>query len=131
MDTTPLQPLPPKRILVVEDDVVLAQTVRVALALEGHKVELAGNAEQALTIFEAGYFDLLIADFKLPKMDGLELAQKIKEFDPACPVILITAYAESVLGTGNVSNVDNLLGKPFTMAQLHGALRKVFLGPSA
>jgi DNA-binding response OmpR family regulator len=131
MTSTPLQPIPPKRILVVEDDLVLAQTVRVALALEGHKVEVAGDGEQASAMLEAGRPDLVIADFKLPKMDGLELAQAIKERAPSCPVILITAYAEAVLRTGNVSNVDNLLGKPFSMAQLHGALMKIFPGPSA
>jgi|SRR5271169_364617 len=125
------QPLPPKRILVVEDELVLSQTVRVALTLEGHKVEIAADAEQALALLETGGHDLVIADFKLPKMDGLELAQAIKERAPACPIILITAYAEAVLRTGNVSNVDNLLGKPFSMAQLHGALSKIFPGPSA
>jgi DNA-binding response OmpR family regulator len=131
MASTPSQPLPPKQILVVEDDLVLAQTIRVTLALEGHKVEIAADAEQALTMFETGDYDLVITDFKLPKMDGLELAQVIKERAPSRPIILITAHAEAVFGMGNVSNVDNLLGKPFSSAELQGALVKVFQAPGA
>lgn len=120
------QPIPPKRILIVEDDLVLAQTVRVALALEGHSVEVAGDGEQALALFETGQYELVVTDFQLPKMDGLELAQAIKERAPWCPIILITAYAETVLHTGTVSNVDIVLGKPFSRAQLAAAMRKIF-----
>ena len=131
MTSTSLPPIPPKRILIVEDDLVLAQTVRVALALEGHQVEVAGDGEQALAMFEASPPDLVVADFQLPKMDGLELAQGLKERAPWCPIILITAYAEAVLRTGTVSNVDMVLGKPFSRAQLGAALRKVFGASSA
>lgn len=110
----------------MEDDLVLAQTVRVALALEGHSVEVAGDGEQALALFETGQYELVVTDFQLPKMDGLELAQAIKERAPWCPIILITAYAETVLHTGTVSNVDIVLGKPFSRAQLAAAMRKIF-----
>ncbi len=78
-------------------------------------------------MFEAGNYDVVITDFKLPKMDGLELAEAIKKRAPSRPVILITAYAESVKGAlGAVSNVDVLLGKPVSLARLQEALQKVF-----
>ena len=107
---------------------MVAQTIRMALAADGHKVEIAADGEQALTMFEAGGYELVVTDFQLEKMDGLELAQAVKERAPTCPVILITAHAETVLRGGKVSNVDNLLGKPFSLAELHGALREVFSG---
>jgi CheY-like chemotaxis protein len=129
MSSPALAPIPPKRILVVEDDLVAAQTLRVVLTVDGHCVEIAGDGEQALTMFENAH-DLVITDFKLPKMDGLEVAQAIKERAPSCPVILITAYAESVQSSmGKVSNVDFLIGKPFTVDQLHQTLRKIFCPP--
>ena len=115
----------------MEDDFVLAQTIRVALTVAGHQVEIAGDGEKALALLETGDRDLVITDFKLPKMDGLELAQAIKERVPSCPIVLITAYAEAVLAAGKVTNVDYLLGKPFSMGQMHGALTKIFPGSSA
>jgi CheY-like chemotaxis protein len=131
MNSPSLQPIPSKRILVVEDESLVAETLRMVLAVDGHKVEVAVDGEQALAMFEAGDHDLIVTDFKLPKMDGLELAQAIKERAPSRPIILITAHAEAVLRTGNVTNVDSLLGKPFSIAELHGALRKIFPVSSA
>ena len=117
----------PKRILLVEDDLVAAHTLRLALSVDGYAVEVAGDAEQGLTMLEGQDYDLVITDFKLPKMDGLELAEAIKKHAPSRPVILITAYAESVKGAlGAVSNVDVLLGKPVSLAKLQEALQKIF-----
>lgn len=119
--------LPPKHILIAEDDSTAAYSLRLALLANGHSVEIASSAEQALALFEAGVYDLLITDFKLPGMDGLELAEAIKKYDRNCPVILVTAYAETVQSaTGKVSNVDLLLGKPVSLAQVQDALRRVF-----
>jgi DNA-binding response OmpR family regulator len=112
--------------LVVEDEPLVAQTLRRVLAVEGHQVEIAGDGEQALAIFEKGDHDLVITDFKLPKMDGLELAKVIKERVPSRPIILITAHAEALRGLGKVSNVDILLGKPFSLVELQGVLKKIF-----
>ncbi len=121
------QPTPPKRILVAEDDLLVAQTIRMALAVDGHQVSIAEDGEQALAMFSAGEFDLVIADFRLPKVDGLELAQAIKAQFPALPIVLITAYAESIeRRMGKVSNIDLMLEKPFSVEDLLGALRKIF-----
>ncbi len=126
-----LPPIPPKRILIVEDDIVAAHTLRLALTVEGHTVDIVADAEKGLEFFEANSYDVVITDFKLPKMDGLELAEAIKQRAPSRPVILITAYAETVEGRGQVSNVDVLIGKPVSLAKLQEALRKVCLTPSA
>ena len=107
-----------------------AQALRMALIVDGHHVETVDSGEQALAQFEAGGRDLVITDFKLPGMDGLELAEAIKKRDPSQPIILITAYAETVSKMGTVSNVDVLLGKPFSLASLQQSLRKIF-APSA
>ena len=93
----------------------------------GHTVELADSAEQALSMFSAGQFDLVITDFILGGMDGLELAQAIKDAAPGKPIILITAFAERITsGTGKVSNVDFLMRKPFAVAELQTALQNLF-----
>jgi CheY-like chemotaxis protein len=123
----PLQPIPPKRILYAEDDLVAAHAVRLGLSVDGHTVDVAADGPQAVAMFETGAYDLVLTDFKLPGMDGLELAEVIKQRAPSRPVILITACAEEVQGP--VSNVDALIRKPVSVAKLHEAFRKVFKTP--
>jgi CheY-like chemotaxis protein len=128
MATTVLRkPLPAKRILIVEDDPILAHTFRMALVVDGHSVEIAEDGSKALALFQLGKHDLVITDFKMANMDGLELAEVIKMRSPATPIILLTAYLELIKGTdGKVSNVDVLLGKPCSIMDLQGALQKIF-----
>jgi CheY-like chemotaxis protein len=123
-----LETISPKRILLVEDDFLVAQTIRMLLAVEGHQVEIAPEAETALSMFELGGYDLVITDFSLGKMDGLELAGAIKQRSRSLPVILITAYAEGVPGMVEVTNIDALLGKPISVEELRKAIKKVFCG---
>jgi CheY-like chemotaxis protein len=119
--------IPPKRILVAEDDPIVAQTLRMALAVDGHTVEICQDGRQALGMFEHAKFDLVITDFKMPEMDGLELAQAIKSRSPATPVVLLTAYLQTIKGMGGkVSNVDVLLGKPWSVVQLQCVLQDLF-----
>ncbi|HZR17871.1 MAG TPA: response regulator [Verrucomicrobiae bacterium] len=121
------QRVPAKHILLAEDDPVVAHTLRMALAVDGHSVEIAEDGGQALDMFNLGKYDLVITDFRMPNMDGMELAEAIKTRSPATPVILITAYLEMIQRTGGrVSNVDVLLGKPCSVIELYNALRRVF-----
>src|SRR5581483_10552535 len=103
----------PKRILVVDDEPLVAFTLLRVLVSRGHTVEMAGDGEQALGLYEAGKYDLVISDFLMPKMDGLELARVIKERSAMQPLILLTAHAEALTsGKDRVSNVDLVVGKP-------------------
>jgi DNA-binding response OmpR family regulator len=117
----------PKRVLVAEDEPWVANTIRMALTVDGHTVEIAQDGAQALSMFSAGEYDLVITDFKMPMMDGLELAEAVKKLSPQKPVILVTAYLERITtGMGKVSNVDVLLPKPFSITELQAAIAKIF-----
>ena len=119
--------LPAQRILIVEDDPIVANTLRMALAVDGHSVELAEDGMKALAMFWVSTYDLVITDFKMSNMDGMELAEAVKQRSPSTPIILITAYAGSIKNTGDkVSNVDIVMGKPWSMADLQAALQKIF-----
>ena len=121
------QTIPAKRILVVDDEPAVADTIRMVLVFRGHQVQVADSAEMALTIYEPGKFDLVITDLSLPKMDGLAMAANIRERSPTQAIILVTAYAESIQGDRErLAKVDFLLGKPFSLQQLHDTLTKVF-----
>src|SRR5579863_3974603 len=106
----------PKRILVVDDEPPVAETIRLVLASSGHAVEVAGDAQQALGLYQAGRFDLVITDFSLPGMDGLDLARELKRLSASQPIIMITAYAQMMASDGEtVPNIDFLMGKPFSV----------------
>lgn len=120
------QATPPKRILVADDDPVVGTTIRMALSADEHDVDLARNGEEALTKFYSGDHDLVITDFRMANMNGLELAEVIKKMSPQTPVILITAYLEEIeTHMAGVSSIDLLLGKPLSVPQLRAAIAKV------
>src|SRR3974390_1377646 len=117
----------PQRVLVVEDDRRAALSLRPILAADGHVVEIAPHAERAVLMLQASQYDLVLTDFQLPNMDGLELAALIKQCFPDLPVVLITAFAEKIGATmGKVSNVDFVVSKPFSVAELHQVMQNVF-----
>jgi CheY-like chemotaxis protein len=121
--------IPPKRILVVDDEPQVADTIRMVLALSGHTIEVADSADKALALYEPGKYDLIISDYSLGKMNGLQMAREIKSRSVNQPIILITAYAESMaMQKELLTDIDFMLGKPFALNQLHEALTTVFAG---
>jgi len=106
---------------------LVARTLRMVLVVDGHVVDTAEDGRQALAMFDGGTYDLVITDFRMANMDGLELAEAIKKRSSSTPIILLTAYAEAIKNTGsNVSNVDIVLGKPWSVMELQVALAKIF-----
>jgi len=117
---------PLRRILVVDDEPFVCDAVKMMLAFDGHTVDVAGSAKEALAKMEEAQFDVVITDFAMPEMKGTELAVVIKERNPKQPVILITAYAEMLQSSGNpLTGVDFVISKPFLLENLREALAKV------
>jgi CheY-like chemotaxis protein len=105
----------------------VAHTLRMFLVVSGHVADTAEEGSVALAMFDGGTYDLVITDFKMANMDGLELAEAIKQRSPSTPIILLTAYAEAVRSAGGeVSNVDLVLGKPCSIPELQAGLDKIF-----
>ena len=116
-----MNPVPSKRILVVDDEPLVCDSVRMLLAWAGHKVETAFSGAEALAKFEAGNFDLVFTDFKMPQMNGEQLAHAIKERDPLKPVIMLTAFPPKQKAPA----VDVVVLKPFTLDRLCEAISRV------
>jgi CheY-like chemotaxis protein len=126
-----LQTIAPKSILVVEDDPSVADSLRLLLTIDRHYVDIVGDGEKALARYGEGKYDLVIVDFAMPGIDGLDLAGLIKARAPQQRILLVTAYAEMVSKNekGRLQQyADALLAKPFGPQQLHEALRAVFPG---
>lgn len=83
----------PERLLIVEDEETLAESLKRVFMREGYEVETAGSAERALSIVNERYFDLIIADIILPGLTGIDLLRKTREYNPDQIVIIITANA--------------------------------------
>ena len=117
----------PKRILVVDDAVNVAEALRMMLSHHGHKVETSGTGEEALSKFESGKYDLVITDYSMPKMNGIELARAIKKRSAGQLVLLLTAFAFSIAATyAQRLPVDFILGKPFSPQEFEEAMAALF-----
>jgi DNA-binding response OmpR family regulator len=80
-----------KRILVVDDEPDLTMVCSLALQYHGFKVDTFNDSQESLSNFKPGYYDLVILDIKMPKMDGFELYEKIKERDVKAKICFLTA----------------------------------------
>ncbi len=81
-----------KTILFVDDNEMLSRISREILEMEGFRALCAYSAEEALKIFETEDIDLLITDFRMEGMNGLELARAVHATAPEVPVIIVTGY---------------------------------------
>ncbi len=106
-----------RRVLVVEDEDKLRRTLELQLLDSGFDVEKASTAEEALPLIDRA--DLILTDFKLPGMTGLEMLQIIRRMDSRVPVIVMTAYGtvENAVEAMKSGAVDFLL-KPFSLDDL-------------
>ena len=82
----------PPHILVMEDDLSVAKGLEMVLSEEGYDVNLAGTGELAMKAFKQKRFDLLVADLRLPDIDGMEVIKQVKAAKPETEVIVITGY---------------------------------------
>jgi two-component system copper resistance phosphate regulon response regulator CusR len=116
----------PKRALVVEDSADVAETLQLLLAEKGHEVELATTGKEALAIFKPGKYDLVVTDYSMPSMNGIEMAEIIRRRSANQPILMVTAYAFTIAAyDGRPLPVDHVLRKPFKPEEFQEALLKV------
>src|SRR6516162_2601095 len=87
-----------RAILFVDDHQVLARLSCEILEMQGYRAVSAGNGEEALKKSEEDNFDILVTDFRMEGMNGLELARKVHETHPQMPVIIVTGYGPVDIG---------------------------------
>ena len=112
-------------ILVVEDEPKMRRLLELHLGEEGFAVHSAADAEGGLKLLNGAYFDLVVTDYRLPGMNGLEFLQAIKRIDALLPVVVMTAYGsvESAVEAMKVGASDYVL-KPFSFDELTLIIRK-------
>ncbi len=121
-------PVPP-HILVMEDDLSVAKGLEMVLTEEGYDVNLAGTGELAIEAFKQKRYDLLVADLRLPGIDGMEVIKQVKEEKPETEVIVITGYGTTSTAVEAMKlGVRDFLPKPFTEDQIKTSVNEALKG---
>lgn len=107
------------RILIVEDDAAVANLMKDTLEAEFHDVELAYSGDDGLLLLERFDFDLLVLDWELPNLSGIEICDSYRKRGGMAPVIFVTARGElDDKEKGFQTGADDYLLKPFQMREL-------------
>jgi DNA-binding NtrC family response regulator len=107
------------KILVVEDDPLMSDSLKKVLGGEGYVVSVALTGAEAKKILEDQVFHLLLLDIRLPDMDGVELLSFVRESEPDIPVIVMTAYTDITVAVGAMkAGANDYLQKPFELDEL-------------
>ena len=112
------------RLLLVEDDQMLAAGIKQGLATAGYVVDIVESAENAIDAMTSDGFDAAIIDIGLPQMNGMELTQRMRQRGQTMPVLMLTArdaLQDRVQGLD--AGADDYMVKPFDLPELLARLR--------
>jgi signal transduction histidine kinase/ActR/RegA family two-component response regulator/HAMP domain-containing protein len=124
-------PVRPMRILIVDDDPLIIESLRETLRGDAHRVTAAEGGQAGIDAFEAARangeaFELVITDLGMPYVDGRRVAAAIKAASPATPVVLLTGWGQRLVAENQVPpHVDRVLNKPPRLKELRAALAEL------
>jgi len=111
------------RVLVVDDEATLTDTIRYNLRREGYEVHVAGEGNEALRLARASAPDLVVLDLMLPGLDGLEVCRQLRR-ESTVPILMLTAKDDEVDKiVGLEVGADDYMTKPFSMRELLARIR--------
>jgi len=110
------------RVLLVEDEALIAITTSMSLEDAGYHVTLASDGQQGLEIAMQERPDLIVSDFMMPRMSGVQMIEKLRESGCLMPIVLATAIPENQLP--KCAGYDVYLPKPYTEKQLLEVLNR-------
>jgi DNA-binding NtrC family response regulator len=115
----------PERILVVDDDETIRETVADVLARQGYAAAQAGSGEEALALLRASEYELILLDIRLPGIDGLEVLRRVREDDEHALVVVMTAYPEVRTAVSALkAGAYDYLNKPFELEDMKELVRR-------
>lgn len=114
-----------KRILVVDDEKLIVKGIRFSLEQDGMEVDCAYDGEEALRLARENLYDMILLDIMLPKMDGFEVCQQIREFSMV-PIVMLTAKGDDmdkILGLEY--GADDYITKPFNILEVKARIKAI------
>lgn len=119
-----------RHVLVIDDDAVVGRSFDRVLSNKGYEVDTALNGEEGLKDIESQDYDVIFTDIKMPGMDGLEVAERIKARCPWTPVVVITGYGtEENEARAHVLGVNGFVRKPLTPEMIESVTLKALEKP--
>ncbi|RMI14654.1 MAG: response regulator [Calditrichaeota bacterium] len=116
-----------KKILLAEDDRNLSRSIDTWLTLEGFQVVTVYNGEEALNKLLQQSFDLLITDIAMPRLNGMELIEKIRRLNPDLPIMVVSGKLNPrLLENLRLMNVKYILSKPINPTEFRKMIGSVF-----
>ncbi len=116
----------PPRVLVVDDDSSIVETMCRALEALGYEAKGCLNPVEALSQLESNKFDVVLTDYRMPEMNGVEFTRLAKKRNVNLPFVLVTAYVSTVqLEDSHQAGINTILNKPWDLAELDQALKDV------
>ena len=110
-------------VLVVDDERTVCKSCKKILTQEGYNVDVALSGEEALNKVKGNGFDVVITDWKMPEINGIEVARRIKKENPDIAVIMITGYPSVETSIKAIrSGISDYVPKPFTPEELSDAM---------
>jgi CheY-like chemotaxis protein len=119
------------RVLVIDDDPSLVESLRSSLVDEGHKVTAANGGQAGIEAFRAAFasrmpYDIVITDLAMPDVDGRQVVASLRATSPATPIVLLTGWRHQLADRIEPPlHVDRLLGKPPRIRELRAALAEL------
>ena len=114
-----------KKVLVVDDEKLIVKGIRFSLEQDGMEVDCAYDGEEALNMAKANEYDMILLDIMLPKMDGFEVCQAIREFSDM-PIVMLTAKGDDmdkILGLDY--GADDYITKPFNILEVKARIKAI------
>jgi two-component system nitrogen regulation response regulator GlnG len=119
------------RVLVADDERSICEAFVLLLEAEGHTPLTASTGEEALRLVRSAHPDLVFVDVRMPGTDGLAVLKEIRRFDPALPVVVMTAFGTLDTAAEALRNdAFDYLGKPLDVSQLRQVLRRALHSPA-
>jgi len=114
-----------RRILLVDDEPLIVKGLKYSLEKEGYETDSAADGEEALNKFFSGKYDLILLDVMLPKLDGIEVCQRIRE-KSYVPIIMLTAKGEDMDKIlGFEYGADDYMTKPFNILEVKARIKSI------
>ncbi|WP_251359456.1 response regulator transcription factor [Kangiella sp. TOML190] len=114
----------PLRLLIVEDDVALANSIIEWFELDGHSCDYVADGKAAISLLSRVDFDVILLDVSLPYIDGLEVARRLRQVGNSTPILMLTARdAIEDRVTGLDSGADDYVVKPFALIEVSARVR--------
>lgn len=114
-----------KKVLVVDDEKLIVKGIRFSLAQDGMEVDCAYDGEEALQKIKDNKYDIILLDIMLPKLNGFEVCQQVREFS-SVPIVMLTAKGEDmdkILGLEY--GADDYITKPFNILEVKARIKAI------